>query len=1023
MSRWTALLLLPASLTLACAGADKGGGEDSGSAGDAASDGADGTIDYEEGCILVDGEGGYAWINDAIAVAEPGATIELCASTGHEEAVLVDKAVHIVGPGSDAFMLTAPTNSPGVTITAADASLTGVSVQTDRTAVVITEASGVHISDLSVLEAGNWAVKATESDDLTLSGLNLLGNGSAGIQYGGVSIQGGSAELSDSTLQGNVGYGLWAEDGAQVSVSSSQIDSTSEYDPTDDTTDGVGLYSSDGAAISSVANGFIGNALAAAWTDAGDLLMDGDTIFGGAVGAYVSEGEADFSDVTIEDVTSVGIIAATTQAVRIFNTTVTTTPEGSVHVAYDSYPSASIAGSGVLISALDIEIESLSVSGFQNAGLFLEAREAGATATATDVTLSDNGNYGVFANNGIVATFNNLVIDGTRVVDEQADRLVDLDGDGVPETDTLCYYVNYFAAFYNSASTITWNGGSLTGSQGWGVSNLQGSLDATGVAFEGAACAGTVSLRSVLSVADSTFTNRGDSSHIISQDDSAVVLERNTFTANQATGTYTRVDDYLATYGYRYTYVYEEGYAVANDALIYGAANADIRDNLFEDGDSGLVLAGVSGTIADNTWSNYRNSAMQISSYTTADGSTDRGDLTIENTTLSGVNGRMLYCSSANLELEDVTIEQGAAYPYSYQATIEFDDDGDGEVDSSYDFSSSSTSSNIGLYAYSCDLLMSDVTFQDLEGNGIELYASSAASSLDAIGLTIQRTGTDTVYSDAGLRAYASQGSISLNLSDVVIDDVDALPGMSIYTASTGTIDLLAENLSITNAGGDGLYLRGPGASADITNLVVSDVDDNGVESDGGVLVLAGTSVTNAGDNGIVALGDFDNDGYSVAEGDCHDNNSSINPGRAETLGNLIDDDCDGTADDGASTTDNDGDGYTLADGDCNDSSSGAAIYPGAADTAGNGVDDDCDGTADGGLDPLASVTGLTITGAGDSGVDLEDRTVVFDGNTVTGNADWGLECVNAVFTSCDTNTLSSNGLGNNDGCATECGL
>ena len=1022
MSRWSALLLLPTALTLACAGSDKGGG-DSGNAGDGAGDGADGTIDYEDGCILVDGAGGYAWINDAIAVAEPGSTIELCASTGHEEAVLVDKGVHIVGPGSDAFVLVAPTNSAGVTITASDASLTGVAVQTDRTAVVITDASGVTITDLSVLAAGNWAVRATDSDDLTLSALNLLGNGSAGIQYGGVLIEGGSATLADSTLQGNVGFGLWADDGAVVEVTGCQIDSTAEYDASDDTTDGVGLFSSEGAAISSVGNGFIGNALAAAWTDAGDLSMDGDTVFGGVVGAYVFEGVAEFSNVTMDDLVSVGIIAATTQPVRITDTTVATAAEGSVHVAYESYPSASIAGSGVLVSALDIEIDGLSVSGFNNAGLFLEAREAGATATATDVLLTDNGNYGVFANNGIVATFNNLVIDGTRVVDEQADRLVDLDGDGVPETDTLCYYVNYFAAFYNSASTITWNGGSLTGSDGWGVSNLQGSMDATGVAFEGGTCAGTVSLRSVLSVADSTFTSRGETPHIISQDDSAVVLDGNTFTANQATGAYTRIDDYLATYGYRYTYVYEEGYAVANDALIYGAASADIHDNLFEDGDSGLVLAGVSGTVSDNTWTNYRNSAIQVSSYTTADGSTDRGDLTIENTTFSGVNGRMVYCSSANLELEDVTFEQGAAYPYSYEAMIEFDDDGDGVIDSSYEFSSNSTSSNIGLYAYSCDLLMSDVTFQDLEGNGIELYASSTASSLDAIGLTIQRTGTDTVYSDAGIRAYASQGSISLNLSDVVIDDVASLPGMSIYTTSTGTIDLLADNLSITNAGGDGLYLRGPGASADISNLVVSDVTGDGVESDGGVLVLTGTSVTNAGGNGIVALGDFDNDGYSVAEGDCNDNSSTINPGRAETLGNLIDDDCDGIADDGASTTDSDGDGYTLADGDCNDSSTGVAIYPGAADIAGNGIDDDCDGTADGGLDPVASVYGLTITGSGDSGVQLDDRTVVFDANTVTGNTDWGLECSSAVFTSCASNTLGSNGLGDNSGCAAECGL
>ena len=55
------ILILPLSILGACAGggADKGG-DDSG----ANNDGADGTeVVYDEGCILVDGAGGYAWIN------------------------------------------------------------------------------------------------------------------------------------------------------------------------------------------------------------------------------------------------------------------------------------------------------------------------------------------------------------------------------------------------------------------------------------------------------------------------------------------------------------------------------------------------------------------------------------------------------------------------------------------------------------------------------------------------------------------------------------------------------------------------------------------------------------------------------------------------------------------------------------------------------------------------------------------------------------------------------------------------
>ena len=105
--------------------------------------------------------------------------------------------------------------------------------------------------------------------------------------------------------------------------------------------------------------------------------------------------------------------------------------------------------------------------------------------------------------------------------------------------------------------------------------------------------------------------------------------------------------------------------------------------------------------------------------------------------------------------------------------------------------------------------------------------------------------------------------------------------------------------------------------------------------------------------------------GYVAVGGDCDDNNGAINPGAAEIC-NGLDDDCDGTADDGLTFltyyVDGDGDnfgagpgtsscspiaGSVTVDGDCNDAN--AAINPNAAEVC-NGIDDDCDGTADDGL-------------------------------------------------------------------------
>lgn len=133
--------------------------------------------------------------------------------------------------------------------------------------------------------------------------------------------------------------------------------------------------------------------------------------------------------------------------------------------------------------------------------------------------------------------------------------------------------------------------------------------------------------------------------------------------------------------------------------------------------------------------------------------------------------------------------------------------------------------------------------------------------------------------------------------------------------------------------------------------------------------------------------------GYVTVSGDCNDNNANISPGDPENLCNGIDDNCNGSIDEGrvngctnasacnynpAATCDNgtctfavtwylnaDGDNYYASTqsactspgagwtstapsggaGDCNDNN--AAIHPGAIENLCNGVDDNCNGTTD----------------------------------------------------------------------------
>ena len=89
---------------------------------------------------------------------------------------------------------------------------------------------------------------------------------------------------------------------------------------------------------------------------------------------------------------------------------------------------------------------------------------------------------------------------------------------------------------------------------------------------------------------------------------------------------------------------------------------------------------------------------------------------------------------------------------------------------------------------------------------------------------------------------------------------------------------------------------------------------------------------------------DDDSDGFTENQGDCDDNDPTVNPGVPEVANNL-DDNCNGVADEGTVNFDDDGDGFSESQGDCNDNNT--AIAPNVTEICGNSIDDNCNGTQD----------------------------------------------------------------------------
>ncbi|MDG1478533.1 MAG: MopE-related protein [Myxococcota bacterium] len=177
--------------------------------------------------------------------------------------------------------------------------------------------------------------------------------------------------------------------------------------------------------------------------------------------------------------------------------------------------------------------------------------------------------------------------------------------------------------------------------------------------------------------------------------------------------------------------------------------------------------------------------------------------------------------------------------------------------------------------------------------------------------------------------------------SDCDDTDADVYPGAD-ETPYDG-VDQDCDGDDLTDIDGDGYDgLDGGGTDCDDTDAATNPgaaESADGVDEDCDGTVDEGTRQY-----------DDDGDGYTEDGGDCDDSDPLVRPGAAETSDG-VDEDCDGTVDEGTTAYDDDGDGFSEDDGDCNDDS--PLVSPGTSETDGNGIDDDCDGTVDSGrFDP-----------------------------------------------------------------------
>lgn len=832
------LRLLP--LLLLTLAACDGGDKDTDTSGPGPDDTGDtGTPSYDPGCITVDGGGGYAHLQDAVTVAQPGATILLCDGT-YAESVVVDKAVTIEGASVDGARIEGQGTSPAVTIAAADVTLKNLTVTATYSGVVVDGVGGALIEGVTFDAPAYWGLQLKDTPDATVRGSTFSAPGG-----GAVEVSGGVATLEGLSIDSATGFGVSVVGGADVTLTGSTI--TSTIMTTDDVSDGYALNVVESALTTD------GNTILVAdgmglWGDTSDITLRNDTITGAVyLGIFAFDGVLDVEGVTITDAALNGayLVAPT---VRWVDNVVSASPMVSCSTNYERWdPNSPWCGGALLVSDA-LTVEGGDISGYNNYGLYVGGyTDVDMPATITGLTIHDVGRWGLRVD-AMDATVSGLTITG-MYEPEMAQ----------PCRDDTYIYLDRSVSLVVSGGDLTLTDSDISGNDAWGVSIIQANVTASGTTFTGNACSSVLNYQGAATLTGNTFSG-GVTDGQVWNYEAATILDSNLFTDNHAWYSYT-YNDGVNDIEIRYS-----GYGL--DVQSYSGALLQVTNNTFTDGDQGISVYYGVAEITGNTWSGYDgyggalvyaydpDDAVVIADNTADDfggyfAFTYYGDLEVEDTVIGThraseiqyeqyTNGKLSYTSSwqsvsplfytygstsgaASLQvdgLEAGDLVYGLATIYDSDVTLK--DVRVGSAGTTY-----SASLVTGTWSYVTPVVEVDgLSAGTVGGSGVALTNDVAgATYLTLAGLSFE--------SVMGTAAVSVDGFDGWSLTGADILDAGTY-GIYAVTASTSTQPVVIDDVSVSSASSYGMYFSA--GSPAITNSAAN--------GSGSGLYLSGTSAS-----------------------------------------------------------------------------------------------------------------------------------------------------------------------------------
>ena len=891
-------------------------------------------VSYESGCFVVDGGDGYKYLNDAIAVADVGSQISPvgCDSNEHEEKIIIDKAVRLVGIGQDRFTLVAPVNEAAITIQSEGVEISDLAISSTRSGIVIESGSDVNLHDLTISNVGNYAIKSIESTT-ELADLTLWMNGDGAIQ-----IDGGSVTASGLDLEGNTGVGIAVDGGSSLTLSDSRI---SETQPTDMNaiTDGFGVYVTNSSSFTSDNNTYTGNVLMGVQAVNGTISLSNDTVSGSLSTGVWAEGTGGMylDTVTVEGNLTYGIVNQS----PIFNATdvvVSVDPTLSPNYAMAEWEDSGFGSMGVFANSNSININNLEVTGYNNCGVNLQ-NQGSTDFTVAGLNIHDVGRKGMILA-GFEGSMNNVVIKDIFDLDGASSQEPDEEGN-VTDWGTFCSTVDQNIGALVLSSDITVSNLLTEGVQGYGWTIIQSNMTLDTAMAQNNTCASFIAFQGGLQASNVTVANSNPDYDALGSGMVAYAATLFEVDNSNLTGDTTELFDINA-------YVHE--------------SSATFTNTSFNNGGIGIYSYDSSIDATGNTFTGHSNYSLFLSSNTSGSVEHNSTTNTFIGSDPTGVNTGApvsIYCNNSG--------------------TINSSGDTFQDVTASYAF-----------YSGNCNSEIEDATFTNI--SGYSLYLSNGDHSIE--NTTFSNVSTVSTYAPA-MYFYASS-PMNIAVSDVTITD-SLGDGFSATTfdSTNSPVYVDIDGLSMNNVADDGVYLYGVDANivdTDMTNVT------EGITGSGGTWNIDSVTIDGATDTGI-----------NNSQGAITLNAVSI----SNTTGTGMQIDGSTLSATALSVLNSSGNGLESLN-DSNTTLDSSTFSSNLRGVSIKGTE-----TSMGTFNITNSTFALNI----ESGLFIEYADGTADSNMSNNNQNFGMECNESTFTTCDSNDLSSNVMGEQTGCDSTCGV